>query len=665
MKNLFIQFYENSARFTLIFILLLTVTACSKTSTATVHQNPQDSDSETRLENPMTLEYLKANLRQERPRLMLTPETDRVIREKLQEESLVRSYFNALYNDAVEVLDLPLLEKTFSDQRRHMLSLAREKKRRLGLLAIVYRYSREQRFLDRINDELINIYGFGDWNTHHWLDTATLSMAFAMTLDWAGEDLPRETVDMAERALIQHGIMPLFEGDPGHLWWAEVSHNWNQVGNGGLIAAAITIADRDPELAARTISFALDHMHHALEVYSPDGIYPEGFSYWEFGTIYTAKTATMLTSAFGHDFGITRYPGLMKSARVRMMGVAPSAEFFNFSDASGNLSEDRRHLELQQQRFNRVRGTQLLTWFAAQTGDGLYFDPAFFEASPDDGRNRDRNGPPSLIWLAQVNIESEKEPLPRYWYGVGINSIAIFRSDDDDPDKFYLGMKGGQANVNHGHMDVGSFVFELDGVRWSIDMGSAGFRGEVIAAGENYWDRTQDSYRWNLLPMSNKGHSTLVVNNARHNVDGNARVIHFSDGEQGGHPEVVFDMSEVFEGQLADAQRRFARVDPRSIIIEDSFTFAEETEMITWQMMTTADVTLTPEGALLQKQGEKLALKIKSPDDMNISVVSLDPPPGRFDRRIPDLKRIEIRAPAWYFDKNQGVISVLLTGNVD
>jgi len=87
--------------------------------------------------------------------------------------------------------------------------------------------------------------------------------------------------------------------------------------------------------------------------------------------------------------------------------------------------------------------------------------------------------------------------------------------------------------------------------------------------------------------------------------------------------------------------------------------------MITWQMMTTADVSLTSDGALLQKAGEKLALKIKSPKDMSVSVVSLDPPPGRFDRRIPDLKRIEIRAPAWYLDKEEATISVLLTGNVN
>jgi hypothetical protein len=642
--------------------ILLVFVANSPKSVALKNQISLYQHAEKKLENPMSLEYLIANLRMERPRLMLTPTSDRHIREQLSNESLVQSYFRALYQDAAEILELPLLEKSYSDQRRHMLSLAREKKRRLGLLAIVYRYSREQRFLDRLNDELINICKYDDWNPHHWLDTATLSMGFAMALDWAGEDLPPETVELAEITLIEHGIKPLFEGNPEHIWWVDVNHNWNQVGHGGLIAASITIAHRDPALAAKTISFALDHMHYALNEYGPDGIFPEGLTYWEFGTIYSAISATMLNSAFGHDFGITQYPGLLQSAKVRMMGVAPSGELFNYSDAGSNLSDTRVGVELHQARFNRARATQLLTWFAVQTGNSLYFDPTFFEALPTDGRSRERNGPPSLIWLAQMDEPLNFDPLPNIWHGEGKNSIAIFRNDDDDPDKFYLGMKGGQANINHGHMDAGSFVFELDGIRWSVDMGSGGARGEVHAAGKDYWDRTQNAFRWSLLPMSNRGHSTLRINNSRHNVDGNARIIYFSDGSNGTPPETVFDMSEVFRGQLASLHRRFVKEDARSIRIEDRIKPNDSTEMVIWQMMTTAAVIIADDGALLEQDGKKLRLHIESPAGLSVSVISLNPPPGRFDLNIPGLKRIEVHLPA-YLMHEEVLLSIRLSGN--
>ena len=32
-------------------------------------------------------------------------------------------------------------------------------------------------------------------------------------------------------------------------------------------------------------------------------------------------------------------------------------------------------------------------------------------------------------------------------------------------------MKMGSPSVNHGHMDVGSFLLEADGVLWGMDMG--------------------------------------------------------------------------------------------------------------------------------------------------------------------------------------------------
>ena len=43
------------------------------------------------------------------------------------------------------------------------------------------------------------------------------------------------------------------------------------------------------------------------------------------------------------------------------------------------------------------------------------------------------------------------------------------------PDASFLGVKGGMPKYNHGHMDVGSFVFDADGVRWAEDLGSQNY----------------------------------------------------------------------------------------------------------------------------------------------------------------------------------------------
>ena len=47
----------------------------------------------------------------------------------------------------------------------------------------------------------------------------------------------------------------------------------------------------------------------------------------------------------------------------------------------------------------------------------------------------------------------------------------MMRSSWTNPKALFLGFKLGSPSVEHGHMDVGSFVFDSDGVRWAMDFG--------------------------------------------------------------------------------------------------------------------------------------------------------------------------------------------------
>ena len=81
--------------------------------------------------------------------------------------------------------------------------------------------------------------------------------------------------------------MPSYETDKrSNNWWIKSNNNWNQVCNGGMIAGSIAIAEINPELAAKTIKRSLDGLPHALDEYRPDGVYPEGSTYWGYGTFF-------------------------------------------------------------------------------------------------------------------------------------------------------------------------------------------------------------------------------------------------------------------------------------------------------------------------------------------------------------------------------------------
>ena len=522
---------------------------------------------------------------------------------------------------------------------RRLLAVSREMLYRMNILSMVYRIEKSPAILKRIDDEVKAVCNFSDWNPSHFLDVAEMSLAVAIAVDWVGEELPTATVDLAKTSLIEKGIKPSYPQN-GMLGWVKGTNNWNQVCNGGMIAASIVIADKDPELAAKTIRRSLDGMPNALRQYGPDGLYPEGATYWGYGTSFSVITSSMLESAFGTDFRIAKYPAFIESADFRLLSVAPSGWYYNFADCGDT---------------GGTTGDITLAWFAKQTGNPLYLERDKFLQSPSDMGKLPRLAGSGLVWLSQFELKNETK-LPLAWKGDGENPVVIFRGGTDDPGHYYFGGKGGRATISHGNMDAGSFIFELDGIRWVVDPGNQEYHA-IEKTGFNLWANCQDCQRWTLLTKNNYGHSTLTVNNALHVNNGFASISDYKGGEK---PEATIDMSDVFGGLLKGMSRRFLKENNRSILIEDKFQLSDSTQNITWQLMTTAEVQIVKGGAILKQDGKQLKLENLSHPELDVSIISLDPPPLELDRKIEGLKRIEIRMPAYLFPEKEGALSVRL-----
>ncbi len=594
-----------------------------------------------KLQNPMSVKYLKSKIRKGSPRLVLTPSIEKQLKKDLKSDPVVKNMYEALKLNAEEIVQEPLLKRNMVGRR--LLGTSREMLYRMNILGMIYRMERDPGLLKRIDEEVIAVCNFSDWNPSHYLDVAEMSMAVAIAVDWVGEDLPATTVKLAKNSLIEKGIKPSYDEKGGNLgWWIDGNNNWNQVCNGGMIAASIVIAEQDPELAAKTISRALDGIPHALEEYRPDGVYPEGSTYWTYGTSFSVLTASMLESAFGTDFGLSGYPAFMESADFKLLSVAPSGWYFNFADCGDRRSEN---------------GDLVLAWFGQKTGNSIYYERERFLREPKEMGALARYAGAGLVWLSQFENKNSSE-LPLAWKGDGDNPVVFFRGGDDDPRQYYFGGKGGKGSTNHGNMDAGSFIFELDGVRWAVDPGNQSYNALEIT-GFNLWGSCQDCERWTLLTKNNYGHSTLTINDALHKVDGYAPFTAFNEGSQ---PEATLDMTAVFGNDLLSATRRFAKQNGYSILIEDEIEISETTESITWQMMTTADIKLTEGGATLIQDGKELLIKNLSHPDLTFSIISLDPAPLALDRQIDNLKRIELRIPAYMLKEGKGEISILLTG---
>lgn len=71
---------------------------------------------------------------------------------------------------------------------------------------------------------------------------------------------------------------------------------------------ALAVAETEPDLARRTIERAVEKVRIPMRHYAPDGAYPEGYAYWEYGTSFNVLLISAMENAFGTDFGLCDAP---------------------------------------------------------------------------------------------------------------------------------------------------------------------------------------------------------------------------------------------------------------------------------------------------------------------------------------------------------------------
>ncbi len=558
-------------------------------------------------------------LHTEHPRLFATgPEWDRV-REAVSVSDELGATLAALRRAADEMLELPPLERELTGRR--LLDVSRKVLKRVFTLGTVYRIDGDPRHRDRLREELLRAASFEDWNPSHFLDVAEMTLAVATGYDWLHGELSAEERAKLREAIVAKGLEP---GREDH-WWKRRDNNWNQVCYGGLIAGALAIGRHDPGLAVELLHDAYANIHRPLDACRPDGAYPEGPTYWSYGTHYQVILLSVLKSALGTAWNLENYPGFRESAVYVNLMIGPSGRFYNYADGR-----------------ERVRSMPALHWFASRAGNPA-LDAGerdrlargggdFYEASGA----ANRFFPLTLLWLDPDVARIEGRDLPLHWLGDGPNPVAVHRSSPAE-DALYLGIKGGSPSVNHGHMDVGSFVLDWKGVRWASDLGMQGYHS-LESIGMDLWNRAQDSDRWRVFRLNTFSHNTLVFDGRQQLVDGFAPVAAFSDDPAA--PFTVVDMTGVYRDSVDRALRGARLLPDGALLLHDQlWGFAPEQE-VRWGMVTRAEIGLDGNRAVLRLDGRELHVALVQPADAAFEIVPTDPPPNDFDDRNPGTRML-------------------------
>lgn len=538
------------------------------------------------------------------PRLLLAAGQEKTLARNIANDPLAKKLHEGILAESDQLIQVAPLERVKIGRR--LLSVSREALRRLFFLSYAYRMSGQERYAKRAEAEMLALAAFSDWNPSHFLDVGEMTMALGIGYDWLYDKLPEASRNTIRTAIRQKGIDASLV--PGQNGWLKVTNNWNQVCNAGMVYGVIATYEDDPAMAKTIINRAIDAVNLPMGDYVPDGAYPEGYSYWGYGTTFNVLLISALENLFGSSFGLTEKPGFLKTPYYMASMTGPTRLPFNYSDA-GNKSG------LHAAMF----------WFAQRLKDPslLWTERDHLQNGSMEGHVKDRVLPALLLWMGDTKLSTISPPKETMWSGNGKNPVAMMRTSWTDPNAIYVGIKGGSPSVSHAHMDVGAFVMDADGVRWAMDFGMQDYES-LESKKVNMWNMSQTGQRWEIFRYNNRTHNTLTVNDSLQRVSGKAPMTSSSNAPN--FMNATFDLSEVYAGQLAKAHRGIAIVDKESVVVRDEVETGAAPATVRWTMATPATVSLVaPNRAELTKDGKKLIVQVDEPARITLKTWPTDP----------------------------------------
>lgn len=543
------------------------------------------------------LKYLQnSRVDSSHPRIMLTQGEEELIKKNIASNEIWQKVHQTIINESDRILSLPPIQRIQIGRR--LLDKSRECIHRIFFLSYSYRMTHDAKYLKKAEDELLAISAFSDWNPSHFLDVAEMTMGVSIGYDWLYNDLSKSSRSLIKEAILKKGLEPSLNSKYNS--WLRTSNNWNQVCNAGMTYGALAIYEDQPDLSKQIIDRAIESIKLPMKDFSPDGAYPEGYSYWGYGTSFNVMFLSAIEKTFGSDFGLIQNSGILKTAGYLENMTGSSGKCFNYSDCGSGSGLN-----------------PAMFWLAKRSKD---FSLLFIEKKylvSDKSMKNDRLLPAVMIWGAGINPDKIQSPKQLLWAGKGKNPVVLMRSSWTDPDAIYVGIKGGSPSVSHGHMDVGSFVMDAGKERWAMDFGSQNY--ESLESNKvDLWNGKQTAQRWEVLRYNNLYHNTLTFDNEFQKVEGYAPLTGFSDKPS--FLSATFDISKVYSGNAASVKRGIAIVNKKYVLVRDEIESSDKETTMRWTMVTPAKVKVNGDGtALLTQNGKSLLLKVILPVNATIT----------------------------------------------
>ncbi|EEJ7566387.1 DUF4962 domain-containing protein [Salmonella enterica subsp. salamae] len=540
------------------------------------------------------------------PRLLAKASTFEDIKQKMNTDQDMK----ALVSEIIRRADQSLTKETITfrltgnDASPSLLDTSRKAIDIILNNAFAWQITHDDKYAQKAIDTMLAIAEFPDWNAKsRYLDAGEMMFAQAIGYDWLYSKLAPKQEQTIRDSLLTDGInwgMKAYQGkDPqasslGFPWWAT---NWNEVCNGGTLAAILATADIWPEKSALLLNNIIPSLKMGLEAYKPDGASAEGPVYWSYGMTYRVIAQEMLNTALNSDFGLSDDPVLSKTAWYRYAIEGITGNGFNYGDGV----EDQGYTPAWAWLGKRFNQPTIINASNAQMLQAIQRSQI-----KKPWGEFDRFLPLYALWFPEKS-SIEKNNQPETFTFHGPSELFVYKKEK--PISIYLGVKAGTNKANHAHQDLGSFVFELDNIRWASDLGKDYYNLP------GYFDNQVRPKYYRISALS---HNTITFDGQNQSPEGTATLT--SDNNK----TVTIDLTNAYPEIANKITREFNIQDNGSIKITDSIEKSNSQHEYRWAMITTAKVSIEKNKAILTQDGKKLFITA----DNDSSFIELSTSPG-------------------------------------
>ena len=186
---------------------------------------------------------------------------------KVQSDKVSKDLLGLLKNAAE--IHLTADKIVYPTGRTFKFDAVRNAQGRILTLALSYRIFGDDRYLNRAKAELLQLAESPDWCPSHFIDVGEASFAAGEGLDWLYNFLTVEERSVIAQGIIKNALEPSLSFKENEVGELTGNFNHNPVNNGGLIAGALAVAEREPQLARKVVERAIKFLPIAVEPTRP------------------------------------------------------------------------------------------------------------------------------------------------------------------------------------------------------------------------------------------------------------------------------------------------------------------------------------------------------------------------------------------------------------